>query len=134
MYVTCAYARAEGLNGVPGVHCLTPGGAFYTWPNVTEAYKLVGAADSEEFRKRLLAEIGVAVLSDIHFGHRNSRARGYTGFSIKANSTPCMALGCMNAHRLPLGYSTGFSVVNLTPFILNSSTMSSRSVTSSPMY
>ena len=30
--------------------------------------KMVGAADSEEFRKRLLYEAGVAVLADIHFG------------------------------------------------------------------
>jgi aspartate/methionine/tyrosine aminotransferase len=48
-----------------------PGGAFYAWPNVTEACKLVGVSDSEEFRKRILDEVGVAVLSDIHFGHRN---------------------------------------------------------------
>jgi len=29
---------------------------------------MVGAADSEELRKRLLNEAGVAVLADIHFG------------------------------------------------------------------
>ncbi|MDW8468996.1 MAG: pyridoxal phosphate-dependent aminotransferase [Burkholderiales bacterium] len=58
------------LNEVPGVACRTPGGAFYVWPNVTEACRMIGAADSEEFRKRLLAEAGVAVLADIHFGAR----------------------------------------------------------------
>ncbi len=42
------------LNQVPGVTCRTPGGAFYAWPNVTEACRMIGAADSEEFRKRLL--------------------------------------------------------------------------------
>jgi aspartate/methionine/tyrosine aminotransferase len=47
---------------------LTPGGAFYVWPNVTEACKMVGAASSEEFRKMLLNEAGVAVLADQHFG------------------------------------------------------------------
>jgi aspartate/methionine/tyrosine aminotransferase len=31
---------------------------------------MVGAEDSEVFRKRLLAEAGVAVLADIHFGAR----------------------------------------------------------------
>ncbi len=31
---------------------------------------MVGAADSEELRKRLLHEAGVAVLADIHFGSR----------------------------------------------------------------
>jgi aspartate/methionine/tyrosine aminotransferase len=58
----------KGLNDIEGVRCLTPGGAFYVWPNVTEACKLVGATDSEALRKRLLHEAGVAVLADIHFG------------------------------------------------------------------
>lgn len=58
------------LNDVPGVACQTPGGAFYAWPNITEACEMIGAADSEEFRKRLLLETGVAVLADIHFGKR----------------------------------------------------------------
>jgi aspartate aminotransferase len=57
-----------GLNEIPGFRCLTPGGAFYVWPNVTDACKRVGAQSSEEFRKRLLYEAGVAVLADIHFG------------------------------------------------------------------
>ena len=58
----------EGLNRLDGFRCLRPGGAFYVWPNVTEACEMVGAADSEEFRKRLLYDAGVAVLADIHFG------------------------------------------------------------------
>ena len=58
------------LNDVPGVRCASPGGAFYAWPNVTEACKLAGCADSEVFRKRLLHEAGIAVLADIHFGRR----------------------------------------------------------------
>jgi aspartate/methionine/tyrosine aminotransferase len=58
------------LNEVPGVRCATPGGAFYAWPNVTEACRLTGCADSEAFRKRLLLEAGIAVLADIHFGRR----------------------------------------------------------------
>jgi aspartate/methionine/tyrosine aminotransferase len=61
----------DGLNKIQGINCLKPGGAFYAWPNVTEACRLVGVSDSEEFRKRLLHEAGVAGLSDIHFGHRN---------------------------------------------------------------
>jgi aspartate/methionine/tyrosine aminotransferase len=58
------------LNEVPGFRCLCPGGAFYVWPNVTEACRQVGAPDSEAFRRRLLLEAGVAVLADIHFGRR----------------------------------------------------------------
>jgi aspartate/methionine/tyrosine aminotransferase len=58
------------LNAVPGFRCATPGGAFYAWPNVTEACRMIGARDSEELRRRLLLEAGVAVLADIHFGPR----------------------------------------------------------------
>jgi aspartate aminotransferase len=58
------------LNEVPGVTCGRPGGAFYAWPNVTQACRLVGCADSEVLRKRLLHEAGIAVLADIHFGRR----------------------------------------------------------------
>jgi len=58
------------LNEVPGITCRTPGGAFYAWPNVTEACKRVKAADSEALRKRLLHDAGIAVLADIHFGRR----------------------------------------------------------------
>ncbi|HET7197232.1 MAG TPA: aminotransferase class I/II-fold pyridoxal phosphate-dependent enzyme, partial [Burkholderiales bacterium] len=73
------------LNQVPGVSCLTPGGAFYAWPNVTEACRRIGAADSEEFRKRLLAEAGVAVLADIHFGARVPGEGQHVRFSYAAS-------------------------------------------------
>lgn len=56
------------LNDLPGVSCVMPGGAFYVWPNVTEACKMTGLAGSEELRKKLLHEAGIAVLADIHFG------------------------------------------------------------------
>ena len=56
------------LYEIEGVRCLTPGGAFYVWPNVTEAVKMVGVSNSEELRRRLLHEAGVAVLADSHFG------------------------------------------------------------------
>ncbi len=73
------------LNQVPGVTCKTPGGAFYAWPNVTEACRLAGCADSEEFRKRLLAEGGVAVLADIHFGARVAGEGQHVRFSYAAS-------------------------------------------------
>ncbi len=60
----------KGLNGIEGIQCMAPGGAFYVWPNVTEACQRVDAKDSESFRKRLLHDAGVAVLSDIHFGQK----------------------------------------------------------------
>jgi aspartate/methionine/tyrosine aminotransferase len=73
------------LNEVPGVKCLTPGGAFYVWPNVTEACRMIGAADSEEFRKRLLNEAGVALLADIHFGARVPGEGQHVRFSYAAS-------------------------------------------------
>ena len=74
------------LNKVPGVACQNPGGAFYAWPNVTEACKLIGTPDSEEFRKRLLNEAGVAVLADIHFGARVPNEGQHIRFSYAASN------------------------------------------------
>jgi aspartate/methionine/tyrosine aminotransferase len=73
------------LNALPGVECRTPGGAFYAWPNVTEACRMTGCADSEEFRKRLLVEAGVAVLADIHFGRRVPGDGQHIRFSYAAS-------------------------------------------------
>ena len=73
------------LNNVPGIECKTPGGAFYAWPNVTEACRMTGCADSEEFRKRLLNEAGVAVLADIHFGRRVPGDGQHIRFSYAAS-------------------------------------------------
>ncbi len=57
-----------GLNNIPGFACLSPGGAFYVYPNVTEACKIVGAKDADDFRKKLLYDAFVCVTADIHFG------------------------------------------------------------------
>ena len=75
----------ELLNDVPGVNCQVPGGAFYVWPNVSEACRMIGAADSEEFRKRLLNDAGVAVLADIHFGSRVPGEGQHVRFSYAAS-------------------------------------------------
>ena len=74
------------LNAIPGVTCRTPGGAFYAWPNVTEACRKTGCADSEELRKRLLHEAGVAVLADIHFGRRVPGDGQHIRFSYAASN------------------------------------------------
>jgi aspartate/methionine/tyrosine aminotransferase len=73
------------LNRVPGITCKVPGGAFYAWPNVTEACRMTGCADSEAFRKRLLADAGVAVLADIHFGRRVPGDGQHIRFSYAAS-------------------------------------------------
>ena len=75
----------ELLNAVPGIECRTPGGAFYAWPNVTEACRMTGCADSEQFRKHLLNEAGVAVLADIHFGRRVPGDGQHIRFSYAAS-------------------------------------------------
>lgn len=74
------------LNAVPGITCRTPGGAFYAWPNVTEACRMTGCADSEAFRRRLLAEAGVAVLADTHFGRRVPGDGQHIRFSYAASN------------------------------------------------
>jgi aspartate/methionine/tyrosine aminotransferase len=74
------------LAQVPGVTCQVPGGAFYVWPNVTEACRMISAADSEEFRKRLLNEAGVALLADIHFGARVPGEGQHVRFSYAASN------------------------------------------------
>jgi aspartate aminotransferase len=74
------------LNEVPGVTCQSPGGAFYVWPNVTQACAMIGAKDSEELRARLLNEAGVAVLADIHFGPRVPNEGQHIRFSYAAST------------------------------------------------
>ncbi|MGD8565956.1 MAG: pyridoxal phosphate-dependent aminotransferase [Candidatus Bathyarchaeota archaeon] len=69
------------LNDIKGIRCLSPGGAFYVWPNVTQACKTVGAESSEKFR-RMLLDKGVACLADIHFGKKNpGQTEEYIRFS-----------------------------------------------------
>lgn len=74
------------LNQVPGVTCQSPGGAFYVWPNVTEACRMIKAKDSEELRARLLHEAGLAVLADIHFGPRVPDEGQHVRFSYAASN------------------------------------------------
>lgn len=46
---------------------------------------MTGCADSEEFRRRLLHEAGVAVLADIHFGARVPGEGQHIRFSYAAS-------------------------------------------------
>ena len=47
---------------------------------------MIGARDSEELRKRLLNEAGVAVLADIHFGARVPGEGQHIRFSYAASN------------------------------------------------
>lgn len=59
------------LNDIKGVKCLKAKGAFYVFPNVTEACKNLGFKDSRELQDYLLYNAGVAVLSRTCFGSKN---------------------------------------------------------------
>jgi len=73
------------LNEIPGVTCLVPGGAFYAYPNVTEACKTVGAKNSEAFRIKLLREAFVSVTADTHFGPQVPNDGEHIRFSYAAS-------------------------------------------------
>jgi aspartate aminotransferase len=66
------YARrrdmvVQRLNGIPGVECTNPGGAFYAYPNISSAFAR-GIRDCLEFSVRLLEEAHVAVVPGSAFG------------------------------------------------------------------
>jgi aspartate/methionine/tyrosine aminotransferase len=73
--VTAAVGRYErrrdslvdALNGLPGVHCSPPGGAFYAFPNVRKLEERTGLS-TEQLTTRLLEVHGVAVLPGTAFG------------------------------------------------------------------
>jgi aspartate/methionine/tyrosine aminotransferase len=53
----------EGLDGLAGVRCIVPAGAFYAFPNITGT-----GLDDQRLAERLLEECGVAVLAGSSFG------------------------------------------------------------------
>ena len=66
------------LNQIPGFNCPEPGGAFYTFPNISgTGYK------SLDLQEACLNKAGVALISGTSFGHLGE---GYIRFSY-ANST-----------------------------------------------
>jgi aspartate/methionine/tyrosine aminotransferase len=68
-----------GLNKIPGVSCVEPGGAFHVFPNVSEL-----GVGTKELEVALLDEAGVACLSGTSFGRYGE---GYLRLSY-ANSVP----------------------------------------------
>lgn len=53
----------EGLNRIPGITCLKPGGAIYVFPNISGT-----GLSSEEFAAHMLEHAGVALLPGTNFG------------------------------------------------------------------
>ncbi len=77
-----AFARrrrliVDGLNDLPGVSCVEPGGAFYAFPNIAGT-----GFSASRLQDGLLEEAGVAVIAGTSFG---ALGEGYLRFSY-ANS------------------------------------------------
>ena len=100
----------KGLNSLPGVNCLTPQGAFYVFPNITQT-----GWTSEEFADVMLSEAGVAVVPGPVFGEY---AEGYVRLcyanSIKNTTEAVEKMQSVLKRRLPekskddfTGLSTG---------------------------
>jgi aspartate aminotransferase len=70
-------AIVAGLNGLPGIRCLEPKGAFYVFPNVSA----LGGTE-KEIAEALLEEAGIATLPGTAFG---AYGQGYLRLSY-ANS------------------------------------------------
>ena len=84
-------AIVQGLNTLPGVHCLEPEGAFYAFPNITAT-----GFSSRELADCLLEEAGVACLAGTAFG---SYGEGFIRFSY-ANSLDNIHLALERMRRL----------------------------------
>jgi aspartate/methionine/tyrosine aminotransferase len=69
----------EGLNEIPGITCLKPGGAFYVFPNI-QGTKM----DDKTFSKVMLEEAGVALLPGSNFGEAGA---GYVRLCYATNKT-----------------------------------------------
>ena len=67
----------KGLNDLPGIHCCTPGGAFYAFPNISAT-----GFTAKTLQDRLLEDAGVATVAGTSFG---AMGEGYIRFSY-ANS------------------------------------------------
>jgi aspartate/methionine/tyrosine aminotransferase len=70
-------AIVAALNALPGVRCANPGGAFYTFPNVSGT-----GFDARTLQSELLEKTGVATIAGTSFG---AYGEGYLRFSY-ANS------------------------------------------------
>lgn len=66
----------EGIKDIEGFSCQSPEGAFYAFPNVSQAMQSTNCPDSVEFSKFLLEHAQVAVVPGSAFG-----VEGYIRFS-----------------------------------------------------
>lgn len=59
------------LNEIKGFSCHTPKGAFYAFPNVTEACKNLGLKTARDLQAYILDKADVAVVARTYFGPKN---------------------------------------------------------------
>jgi aspartate aminotransferase len=62
----------QRLNGIKGVSCVRPTGAFYAFPNVSKAFAALGVKGSLEFSAKVLEEAHVALVPGEAFGLDNN--------------------------------------------------------------
>jgi aspartate/methionine/tyrosine aminotransferase len=67
----------DRLNGLPGVSCIEPLGAFYAFPNITET-----GMDARAFQNEVLSEAHVATIAGTSFG---DMGEGFVRFSYAAS-------------------------------------------------
>lgn len=67
----------DGLNGLPGISCRTPGGAFYAFPNIFGTGR-----DARTFQNDLLEKVGVATVAGTSFG---AFGEGFVRFSYASS-------------------------------------------------
>lgn len=65
------------VNDLPGFSCIKPQGAFYVFPNITEALEITGFSTVQEFAKALLEEEKVASIPGTGFGAPNNLRFSY---------------------------------------------------------
>jgi aspartate aminotransferase len=80
----------DELNRIPGFRCVTPGGAFYAFPNVEGTGK-----SSRQLQDELLADADVAIISGTSFG---LFGEGFVRFSYAA-STEAIQEACARVRR-----------------------------------
>ena len=67
----------DGLNRLPGIRCVEPGGAFYAFPNIDGT-----GLDAQTLQRRLLEEAGVATIAGTSFG---ANGAGFIRFSYASD-------------------------------------------------
>ena len=84
-------AVVEGLNALPGVSCVEPGGAFYAFPNIAGT-----GTTAKQLETALLERAGVATIAGTSFGNHGE---GYLRISY-ANALPNLHSGLERIGRL----------------------------------